>query len=350
MNDLTVYDALPAIRPAPPGLSAVPLPALAGSVTIREATEADLPFIDDLQKRCSRSLGFMTRATLEGKLRLGDVVVAADAAGRSVGYCIASDRYYKREDVGVIYQVNVAPGRQRGLVGAALVRGTFERWPYGVRLACCWCAQDLEANRFWESLGFVPLAYRGGSRGKSRVHIFWQRRVRQGDEAEWWYPSQTTGGMMNEDRLVLPIPPGVHWGHFKPVLLPGADRPELPKPARKPRKPAARAKASAPVQIAADDIASGGFRFETPEPEPAPAVVAEPAANAEPAARPKNDPALIRKVRELRDHYLEHVNRFGSLLPSGKWDVARALPAAGPFEADPLSIEAREVRELPAAA
>jgi hypothetical protein len=33
---------------------------------------------------------------------------------------IAADRYMKREDCGIVYQVNVAPGRQRGLIGAAL--------------------------------------------------------------------------------------------------------------------------------------------------------------------------------------------------------------------------------------
>jgi GNAT superfamily N-acetyltransferase len=102
-----------------------------------------------------------------------------------VGYCIGNDQYFKRDDVGIIYQVNVAPGKQRSLIGAMLVKAMFDRAAYGCRLFCCWCAQDIEANRFWESLGFVPLAFRAGSRnkgpkGSSRVHIFWQRRIRPG--------------------------------------------------------------------------------------------------------------------------------------------------------------------------
>jgi ribosomal protein S18 acetylase RimI-like enzyme len=80
----------------------------------------------------------------------------------------------------VIYQLCVAPGEQRKLVGAALMRAVFERSAYGCKLYCCWCAQDIEANRFWESLGFVPIAFRAGSRAKDRVHIFWQRRIRDG--------------------------------------------------------------------------------------------------------------------------------------------------------------------------
>jgi hypothetical protein len=104
----------------------------------------------------------------------------------------------------------VLPGAQRKLVGATLLKAVFDRAAYGCRLFCCWCAQDLDANYFWESLGFIPLAFRAGASGK-RKHIFWQRRIREGDTTTpYWFPAKTDGGMMREDRLVLPIPPGVH--------------------------------------------------------------------------------------------------------------------------------------------
>src|SRR3954453_1378112 len=101
--------------------------------------------------------------------------------------------------------MNVLPGGQRGFVGATLVKAMFVRAAYGCRLFCCWCAQDIEANHFWESLGFVPLAFRTGSRSKgaggtARVHIFWQRRIRAGDvTTPWWYPAQTSSGAIRED-------------------------------------------------------------------------------------------------------------------------------------------------------
>src|SRR5205823_2331237 len=86
---------------------------------------------------------------------------------------------------------------------------------------CLWCAQDLDANYFWESLGFVPIAFRTGSQKKRRVHIFWQKRIREGDvETKWWYPCQTSGGAIGDDRLVFPIPPGKRWNDEMPVVLP----------------------------------------------------------------------------------------------------------------------------------
>ena len=39
-----------------------------------------------------------------------------------LGYCIGHDQYFKRDDVGIIYQMNVVPAKQRGLIGATLVR------------------------------------------------------------------------------------------------------------------------------------------------------------------------------------------------------------------------------------
>jgi hypothetical protein len=230
-------------------------------VSVRPATGADYAFIDRLQDMHSKALGFMRKAALEGKIAAGEVFIAeeksstdftdyTDLEAESVqsvqsvdhrlGYCIFSNRYLKRDELGVIYQMNVVPGAQRKLVAATLLRAVFARAPYGCRLFCCWCRQDLEANCFWESMGFVPLAFRAGAVGKNKVstHIFWQRRIRAGDATTpYWYPSKTDGGMMREDRLVLPIPPGVSWKDNMPVLIPEAQKalPDAEHVARAPR-------------------------------------------------------------------------------------------------------------------
>src|SRR5687768_13648793 len=172
---------------------------------------ADLPFIDGLQKLHARQVGWMPTKQLGGKIAAGHVLLATDNSqlATPLGYCIGHDQYFKRDDVGIIYQMNVAPGKQRAFVGATLLKAMFDRSAYGCRLFCCWCAQDIEANRFWESMGFVPLAFRAGSEKKSRVHIFWQKRVREGDtQTPWWFPAKTEAGAMKADRIVLPIPPG----------------------------------------------------------------------------------------------------------------------------------------------
>ena len=45
-------------------------------VWVRAGTLADLPFIDALQKANSRAVGFLPTMALEGKIRLGEVLIA----------------------------------------------------------------------------------------------------------------------------------------------------------------------------------------------------------------------------------------------------------------------------------
>ncbi len=196
----------------------IPVPKCA--VSIRQATLEDLPFIDGLQKKQTKQVGWFPRKTIEGKIGAGHVFSGMGLRQRRVlqqdmgetpmpqeervGYLIGNDQYFKRDDVGIIYQINVAPGRQRGFIGATLLKAQFERSAWGCKLYCCWCAQDIAANRFWEACGFVPLAFRAGSEKKQRIHIFWSKRIRQGDTTTpWWFPSETKGGSMMEDRLVF---------------------------------------------------------------------------------------------------------------------------------------------------
>jgi hypothetical protein len=325
---------------------ASPLPSPRCAVTVRPATLDDLPFIDSLQKLHKRQVGFMYTGTLEGKIRAGDVLIAEQrdaeterhgdevedgASAHSVapslrlsvsarlGYCIGTDRYFKRDDTGIIYHLNVVPGKQRSLIGATLVKAMFDRAAYGCRLFCCWCAQDIDANRFWESLGFIPLAFRAGSRAKDRVHIFWQRRIREGDtNTPYWFPSQTTGGSIGEDRIVFPIPPGMHWQDEMPRILPGAERIKLEAPKS---KRASNSKIKIPN--AAPVPASLGRLSFAPPVAPKPAKPAR-----EKRPKLKNDPALVAKARELKDKWLECVNADPSLLLSnGKYEVTKSLPA-----------------------
>jgi hypothetical protein len=166
----------------------LPLPAARVPIAIRPAVLSDLPFIDRLQKMHTKAVGWMPTNQLEGCIKLGRMLIAEEvascellvASGKDgtpsslttsnqqlktptpVGYLLAADRYFKRDDVGIIYQMNVLPERQRGFVAASLLKAQFERSAYGCKLYCCWCAQDLAANKFWEAMGFVPLAFRTG--------------------------------------------------------------------------------------------------------------------------------------------------------------------------------------------
>jgi N-acetylglutamate synthase-like GNAT family acetyltransferase len=312
------------------------MPIPRADVSVRDATLADVTFIDALQKRHGEQVGFMRTSWIEAKIGAGQVIVAEDSSGTPVGYCMGVDRYFKRDDVGIIHQMNVVPGKQRGFVGATLLKAMFDRAAYGCKLFSCWCAQDIEANKFWESMGFVALAYRAGSEKKARVHIFWQKRIRAGDnETPWWFPSQTTGGAMNEPRLVFPIPPGTHWSEAKPVILPGVmpadespavsgvERKQLTGP-RAPKVPAPRPKAK-PKAVARADML-----FFTPPPAPKPACTERSRGETKPREKKpkrKNDPKLVAAARELKDRWLEHVNSGEMLIESvGKYDLTRVLP------------------------
>ena len=302
-----------------------PLPAPRCEVAIRPATMDDLPFVDALQKKQSKQLGWMSFKTLEGKIAAGHVLVAwatrpcleGNTAGSAVphepiGYCIGSDKYMKHEDVGIIYQLNVASSHRRSLVGASLIKAMFDRAAYGCKLFCCWCAQDIDANHFWESIGFVPIAFRAGSEKKSRVHIFWQRRIREGDTSTpYWFPSETTGGAMGEGRLVLPIPPGTHWSDAKPLILPpDPNAKALPGKAKRQAKP---------VMVPKQRALGSPLWFGPPPSEKAKVEKVK-----TPRVKRKNDPKMIAAARELRDRYLEQFNS-GLVLSGGKYEVCKQI-------------------------
>ncbi len=320
------------------------IPVCRVPINVRVATMADLPFIDGLQKMHSKMVGWMPTKQLEGKIRAGQVVIAEerdeeierrrDEVGMDdpslrlsvssslrlapVGYAIFRDQYFKRDDVGIIYQLNIVPGKQRSFVGATLIKSVFERAAYGCRLFCCWCAQDIEANHFWESLGFVPLAFRAGSREKGRVHIFWQRRIRAGDTTTpYWFPSQTTAGSIREDRLVFPIPPRTHWSDAKPIILPGTEIPKLEY-----RNPRQIQNPKSKIQNAKRAGLAASVAWFVKKNEPAEQTRQKPPRQPRPKA--KNDPRLVAAARELRDRWLEHVNAGEEdVRPLGKYDVSR---------------------------
>ena len=221
----------------------IPEPKMA--IEVRLATAGDLPFLDRLQKRYNKELGYFPRGQYAGYLEQEAILIAHEAGrpASNVGFILYKDRYLKRDELGVVYQLCVDGDRQRGFVGAALLQAAFVRGAYGCKLFCCWCAQDLAANRFWEAMGFVPLAFRAGSDKKKRVHILWQKRIDAGDErTPFWYPFQTSGGAMGADRLAFPIPPGTHWSEVCAVAVPrvdehgnAVDASKLLPAARKPR-------------------------------------------------------------------------------------------------------------------
>lgn len=203
--------------------TAIAVPPAQVNLSFRVATMDDVTFIDGLMKTYNSQLGFFRFAQIEGYIKGGWILIAEKGVGgrlegveqtnslhptphtlppEPVGFIASRDKYFKRDECGIVYLLCVKPGLQRKFIGAALLKEVFDRSPYGCRSYSCWCAQDIEANQFWENMGFVPLAYRNGAEKKGpkgpdgkrtqRAHIFWQKKIRGGDDkVNWWFPAKT---------------------------------------------------------------------------------------------------------------------------------------------------------------
>ncbi|MEM6393821.1 MAG: hypothetical protein AAF797_13690, partial [Planctomycetota bacterium] len=371
---------------APSGASSGVLPLRPTlDITTRFATQDDFPFIDALQKAESDGLGFQYEQALRKRIDQHNILIA-DALGSdnrriSAGYCLGVDRYQKRSELGIIYQIGVLPDFRRSLVAATLLQARFATSAYGTKLYCCWCKQSLAANRFWEAMGFVPLAFRAAGRStidriqkktgstSGAVHIFWQKRIREGDtETAYWYPYETQGGAMMEGRVVLPLPPEVQWHEATPVVLPGAEqraaatrqlehkvdaltaevkaakKHRTRKPEPTPPKPTRAIQSygfgtgfgepAKPVEPAQADTTLPAKQAAEAEAEVARLEAEQAAAKAElKAAQRKNDPELVAYARELRDRWQEHITDQPHLLEhkhQPHYHVSRSLNAPAP--------------------
>jgi hypothetical protein len=373
--DLSSGGGLRKVEPRLPGLD----------VSVRPATQDDFADIDALQKSESDGLGFQFEQAIRKRIEQGNLIVA-EVDGEFAGYCLGVDRYQKRSELGIIYQIGVARKFRRSLVAATLLQAQFDKSAYGTKLYCCWCKQSLEANRFWEAMGFVPLAFRAAGRStieklkkkgqvSGGVHIFWQKRIRVGDtQTPWWYPYETSGGAMMEGRVVLPLPPEVQWDQATPMVLPGAERraneermlesklSEVEKRERALRKGGSRKAKRGSLEkqaggvVAPRAVGGGGFGVgfgEASPPEASGAVAghvpgASDDAEAERIKREKaaakkalkdaqrrNDPELVAYARELRDRWQEQVGpggRFAGMIENKsreRYAVGRLLEAGG---------------------
>lgn len=342
------------VAPGGAGSAGLITPAAAPSLalrapflSIRAGTIADLAWVDQMQRVHAGKLGFLWARALEKRLTEGTTRIAVDQQGTQFGFVLWGEGYSGRDDVSICFQLAVAPAHHRRLIGASLVAAWLEALPFGMRLAVCWCAQDLPANHFWASVGFRAMAWRTGSRTKQRPHIWWCRHVRIGDDFPLWMPAKTQGGAISEERLIVPILPGQHWGDALPVLIPSAKGDTVLASGLPPVTQEAEDRVQRAAGHAVPGPQIGHAGPSGPEPEPPRAVVTKqgikfiggakgpPAKGARGKERVKrvHDPEMRRKLRDLRDRFLDALHSGRIRLPSSeKWDVGRIVDTSRQLE------------------
>ena len=142
---------------------------------IRFAELKDLPYIVDLSKKESKSLGFIPKIAYEAAItgvkkgkRWSDVcndkLFVCECNKDLVGFCLASfGRVNKVNRHGKIAQICLQPDARMLQRGMLLLDSVVE---YGYEVFTvgwsCGCADDLESNFFWKSMGWQLVGDRKG--------------------------------------------------------------------------------------------------------------------------------------------------------------------------------------------
>lgn len=149
-----------------------------GSMNVRSGRLSDLPWILQMMRQESNSVGFIPRSKIEWGLARGRVVIAA--AGRlRLGYT-----YIGSTTSGVlpIFQAITEVGVRRAAIGRAMMAECESL----ATLGQCWamqarCRDDLASNAFWRAMSFaVDEVVEGGAGRGRRINIYGRRILESG--------------------------------------------------------------------------------------------------------------------------------------------------------------------------
>jgi hypothetical protein len=184
-------------------------------IDVRDARTSDLPFIDALQLKHGRELGFLTREALEAYV-LAKVVVLASLNDEPCGYVLGRSNSQSELHGAHIVQACVQYDARHFDAGCAMVERFASRLNDNCRYIRLWCASDLEANFFWEFNGFEAQAWREGSKKTGRFHFLWKKRLCSEEVPDGFnVPSSSLPGSFRERRAVIGFSAGETWKDFQ---------------------------------------------------------------------------------------------------------------------------------------
>jgi ribosomal protein S18 acetylase RimI-like enzyme len=140
---------------------------------IRPATMADIAKCKSIADNHRNALGFLTRAVFSEAATRGCLLVADLGAGNVAGFVRFNHRKHGTETA--IYDVCVAENAQRQGIGRALILAVaaecrkFDRSSIVLR-----CPEDLDANGFYQQVGFEKI---DAQEGRRRLLVVWRLKV-----------------------------------------------------------------------------------------------------------------------------------------------------------------------------
>lgn len=162
--------------------------------SIRYATAADVPFIYDLANKYTNMIGYCPRGGIDDRVHSRRVILL-EQNGQHAGYVSATHRL---DGITHLPQVAVARELWRTDAGSDLLRTLVNAASDAGSLAITLrSAVDLDANRFWPTLGFELL---GTFPGRRRDLNAWALRIRPDPQQDLPFSD------VRASSLVIPLP------------------------------------------------------------------------------------------------------------------------------------------------
>lgn len=145
---------------------------MSADIEVRPARMADLPFMVGLGRKSFDAIGFIPAARYEAVIdgAGNSTIHIAETAGEPVGFVYATHKLIGTK----IQQCVVREDARRLQFARALVSGATN--PDDTFIAAR-CAADLEANAFWQALGFAECGRSVGGSRRGRTIVRYVKTV-----------------------------------------------------------------------------------------------------------------------------------------------------------------------------
>lgn len=143
------------------------------------AALADFKFIDGLQHKFGKSLGFLPRQAIEVNLEAGNVCLTTENDD-SAGYMLVRPRLAWQPLMASIVQAAVCMDAQRRHHGLGLLLLLEDEARSRGQIALqANCAIGVEANEFWSLAGFKPVAHLTPATKSQREIVCWRKPLQR---------------------------------------------------------------------------------------------------------------------------------------------------------------------------